>query len=151
MLISNPLTNSHKISREKSYQRKNDRKVESFTFITKVFAFNFLWVNFFGTFFNGYELSTNLAFYYTHIKFLKKKICYCLLKHFLLTLNPKSDDAAQKNNLSLVASLESKPNVLQKHIFVYLDSVKWPKKHLSLLSLRVNEVLIQFHYEIKLF
>ena len=51
----------------------------------------FLW-----HFFNGYELSTNLAFYDTHIKFMKKKISFCLFKHFLLTLKPKSDDTAQK-------------------------------------------------------
>jgi hypothetical protein len=82
-LLSNPLKNLHKISCKKSYQRKNDRKVESFTFITKVFSLKlfmgelseFIW-----HFFNGYELSTNLAFYDIHIKISEEKNLLLLTK-----------------------------------------------------------------------
>jgi hypothetical protein len=77
MLISNTLKTLLKISWEKSYQRKSDRKM-SFCFyywVQKFLAYNyFRW--YFYTFFNGFKLSIKFFVYYTCINFLKLCFAY---------------------------------------------------------------------------
>ncbi len=80
-----------KNSREKSYQRKSDRKMELLTFIycvQKYSACNFYLVNFFAHF----STDSNSA-----LNFVCLRYPYWILNKILLTLKPKSDKTAQRN------------------------------------------------------
>ncbi len=96
ILISNLVKMLPKNLCEKSYERKTDRKMEFLTFISvcKMFWPVTFWVIFW-TFFNGFKLSIEFCVLYYQNRLFKEK--NTLLLALLLTLKPKSNEAAQKN------------------------------------------------------